>query len=88
MYNELSKYKKMNQRKYRYPSYMIRKNGKLMKNRKKQILYWRNNIKKNYLNVDKYTDLIIENKQLNIENTQCKDALCEWVLLYQSLFNN
>jgi len=83
MYDQLSECKLMKQRKYRYPSNMIRKDGRLMKNKKRQILSWRQNIQINYLNVDKYTDLLLENKQLQTSIKEYQIALEEWVLCAQ-----
>lgn len=83
MYDQLSECKLMKQRKYRYPLNMIRKDGRLMKNKKRQILSWRQNIKINYLNVDKYTDLLLENKQLQTSIKEYQIALEEWVLCAQ-----
>ena len=81
----------MTKRKYNYPSIFIRKDGKLMKNKKRLIIDWRNDIKKNYLNEDIYKKLKLENNKLKIENNSLKldikmyeNALEEWVLIAQN----
>tara|TARA_B110001469_G_scaffold122989_1_gene134388 strand:+ start:6589 stop:6855 length:267 start_codon:yes stop_codon:yes gene_type:complete len=76
--------KPSNNRIYSYPKKYIRKDGKLMKNRKRQIQTWRYDIKKNYLNIDKYTELKLENKILKDNIIDYQIALEIWVLIAQS----
>lgn len=78
------KKKPTNGRLYSYPSNFIRKDGKLMKNKKRKIITWRNNIKKNYLNIDKYTELLLENNSLKNTIIEYQNALEDWVLFSQS----